>query len=124
MAFVLREEQWELIEGVLHEGPSSVELLPLEAANAILIARRRKRIDSSEAREALRTVRDLSGLAVTLAPHPPLLDGAWEIAEDQDVTLYDAVYVALARRERTALASRDQAQMKAARNVGVRVLEV
>ena len=124
VAFVLREEQWESIEGVLHEGPASVELLPLEAANAILIARRRKRINSSEAMGALRMVRDLSGLAVTLSPHAPLLEWAWEIAEDQDVTLYDAVYVALARRERTSLASRDQAQLKAARNVGVRVLEV
>jgi predicted nucleic acid-binding protein len=124
VAFVLREDRWESIEEVLRETPSSVELLPLEAANAVLIARRRKRIDPPEAVQALRTIRALSGVSVDLAPHAPLLEGAWEIAREQEVTLYDAVYVALADRERTSLASRDQAQLTAARNVGVRVLEV
>ncbi len=81
-------------------------------------------MDLPEAKEALRMIRDLSGLTVTLSPHPPLLAATWEIAHDQELTVYDAVYIALARRERTALASRDRAQLIAARNVGVRALEV
>ena len=101
-----------------------MELLPLEAANAVLIARRRRRIDPPEAIQALRTIRALSGVSIDLAPHTPLLEGAWEIARDEPVSVYDAVYIALAARERTSLASRDRAQLTAARNVGVRVLEV
>ncbi|MCI4369535.1 MAG: type II toxin-antitoxin system VapC family toxin [Thermoplasmata archaeon] len=123
-AFVLREEHWESIEGVLREGPASVELLPLEATNAVLTAWRQKRLNPAEAREALRAIRELSELTVTLSSHSPLLAGAWEIAHDEAVTIYDAVYIALARRERTALASRDQAQLVAARNVGVRTVEL
>lgn len=124
VAFVLREEDWETIEGVLHENPTSVELLVVEAANAVLSARRRKRIEEAEAKQALRAVGDLSGVAVSLVRSSPLLADTWEIASEQDVTMYDAVYVALARRERTAIASRDKAQLRAARNVGVRCVEV
>lgn len=123
VAFVLREEAWESVEGVLHEGPTSTELLPGEAANAVLTARRRKRIDPSEAGDALRLVRELSEVAVHLVRTAPLLDAAWEIANREDITIYDAMYIALARRERTALASRDKAQLNAARSIGVRSLE-
>jgi len=123
VAYVLREERWEAIEGLLREGPRSVELLPLEAANAILVARRHKRLNTAEAHEALRTVQGLSELAIDLAPHAPLVKGAWEIALQESVTMYDAVYLALARHERTGLASRDAAQIRAARNLGIRVIE-
>lgn len=123
VAYVLREERWEVIEGLLREGPRSVELLPLEAANAILVARRRKRVNSAEANEALRTVQGLSDLAISLAPHTPLVAAAWAIAHREDVTVYDAVYLALAHAERTALASRDASQIQAARNLGIRVIE-
>ena len=124
VAFVLREEGWEMIEGVLREGPTSVELLPLEAANAVLTAERRKRLDPREAKQALGIVRELTGLTVSLSSHAPLLPGALEIAQEQDLTMYDAVYIVLARREGTSLASRDDAQLRAARNVGVRVLDL
>lgn len=124
VAFVLREEQWESIEGVLHEGPTSVDLLPAEAADAVLTARQGKRLDDRDAMEALRAIQDLSEVTVTLAPNVPLLAGAWEIAREEEVTIYDAIYIALARRERAALASRDLAQLRAARSAGVRTVEV
>jgi len=123
VAYVLREEGWGAIEGLLREGPRSVELLPLEAANAILVARRHKRVNAAEASEALRTVQGLSELAVDLVPPAPLVNGAWEIALQESVTMYDAVYLELARQDRRALASRDAAQIRAARNLGIRVIE-
>ena len=123
VAYALREERWEVIEELLREGPTSVELLPLEAANAVLLARQRKRVSPAEANEALRTVRGLSELAIPLASHISLIGTAWEMAQQESVTMYDAVYLALARHERTALASRDAAQIRAARNLGIRVVE-
>lgn len=124
VAYALREERWEAVEGVLHEAPLAVELLPVEAANAVLMARRAKRLTSTEAQDALRTVHRLCQLGVTLHPHTPLLPAAWEIAEQQGLTVYDAAYLALARRERTALASRDAAQLRGAHSIGLRVIEV
>lgn len=122
VAYATREDQWEATEEVLRESPRSVELLPVEAANAVLLARRRKRLSPREADEALRTVRRLSGVAIVLSPHAPLLESAWEIANGQAITVYDAVYIALARALRTSLSSRDSAQLRAAHALGVRAI--
>jgi predicted nucleic acid-binding protein len=122
-AYVLREEGWETIEAILREAPDSVELLPVETANAVITAKRRRRLEATEALEALHTVRDLSENAITLLPHTSLLESAGQIALDQEVTLCDAIYIALARQRRTVLASRDQAQARAAKSLGVRVLD-
>jgi predicted nucleic acid-binding protein len=122
-AFVLREEGWERVEEVLRESPESVELLPVETTNAVLSARRQKRLDPSEALGALRTVRDLTEHALSLTPHGPLVEASWQIASEEDLTVYDAIYLALARQRRRALASRDLAQLRAARHLGIRVVD-
>ena len=124
VAFVLREEGWEVAEDVLRSAPSSLELLPLEAANAILTARKRKRLTPAESNDALRTVHRICERGVTLHPPTPLLPEAWQIAEKHGLTVYDAVYLALARRESVPLASGDTAQIRAARELSLRVIEV
>jgi len=123
VAYVLREERWESIESVLHESPIAVELLPVEAANATLMARRARRLNLTEAHDAVRRIHRLCEVGVRLFSPAPLLPAAWEIAERQALTVYDASYLALARRERTPLVSRDSAQIRGARELGVRVIE-
>jgi predicted nucleic acid-binding protein len=123
-AYVLREEHWESVETILREAPIAVELLPAEAANAVLMASRTKRVSPSEAEEALSVIQRFCRVGVTLHSLSPLLPDAWKIATEQRLTIYDAAYVALARRERTSLASRDVAQIQGARAVGVRPIEL
>lgn len=122
-AYVLREEGWESIERILREGGISVQLLAVEAANAVLSARRQRRVAALEANEALDLVRSLAEKAISLVPHPPLLPAAWEIAGRYDLTIYDSIYLALAQREHVGLASRDSTQIRAARTMGLRVTE-
>jgi predicted nucleic acid-binding protein len=123
-AYTLREEHWEGVEAVLRAGASSVELLPLEVTNAVLSARRAKRVSAGEAEVSIQLVHRLCQSSVRLHPHTPLLLEAKEIAERYFLTVYDAAYLALAHRERTSLATRDRAQIDGARKQGLRVLEV
>ena len=123
VAYALREDGWVGVEGLLRERPHSIELLPVEAANAVLMALRKRRISEKEAEEALRIVHELSETGFTLVSHLPLLLSAWEIAQQHEITVCDAAYLALARRERTAIVSRDSAQVRVARALGLRVLE-
>jgi predicted nucleic acid-binding protein len=120
-AFVLREEGWEAAELILSESPSSVKLLPAEVANAVLAAHRTRRLNSTEAHAAVQRTHRLCETSVSLFSLAPLLPDAWSIAVRQSLTIYDAMYLSLARRERVALASRDAAQLRGARELGIRV---
>jgi len=67
------------------------ELADLEVAS---ILRRHLRAGSLDERRTRLALGDLRDLPVQRAPHRPLLDRAWELRGS--LTVYDAVYVALA----------------------------
>ena len=67
------------------------ELIDLETASAI---RRQLRAGHLDARRAGLALTDLVELPLRRAPHRPLLARCWELREN--VTVYDAAYVALA----------------------------
>ena len=66
-------------------------LLDVEVASAFRRQVRTARMDQRRARLALD---DLAALRIRRAPHVPLLERAWELREN--LTSYDALYVALA----------------------------
>ncbi|MEM3056101.1 MAG: type II toxin-antitoxin system VapC family toxin, partial [Candidatus Bathyarchaeia archaeon] len=51
-----------------------------------------------------------------------LLEEAFKIAFKGDVSIYDALYIELARRRKVELISRDDKQVKVAGDFGVRAL--
>ncbi len=91
---------------------------PLEFANGLLMAQRRKRIDPAARRDALRRVL-LPGLHVDTAPTD--MEAVSELAERRDLTTYDAAYVELARRLGLDLVTLDRALAQAAAAEGVPV---
>lgn len=78
------------------------ELIVLEVAGALRNRVRRSELSMDDAREAL--VR-LQRLPVIRHPLMPLLDRVWELRDD--LTPYDAAYVALAERLRVPLLTAD-----------------
>jgi predicted nucleic acid-binding protein len=92
-----------------------------EVANALLMLRRRQRIDQQGydlARADLGSLRPLVD-----AEGPQLaLGSVCELAEKHVLSVYDATYLELALRKTVPLASRDSALNKAARRAGVRTL--
>ncbi len=91
---------------------------PLEVANALLMAVRRRRIDAGFRAAALR---DLAALPIALDAETSA--HAWHdtlrLAEAHNLTVYDAAYLELARRAKLPLATLDRELIAAARALGL-----
>jgi predicted nucleic acid-binding protein len=92
-----------------------------EVANALLMLKRRQRIDQ-QGYDLARA--DLAGLRPLVDAEGPqlALGSISELAEKHVLSVYDAVYLELALRKQLPLASRDSALNKAAKRAGVRTL--
>ncbi|HLK17741.1 MAG TPA: type II toxin-antitoxin system VapC family toxin [Bryobacteraceae bacterium] len=92
-----------------------------EVANALLVLKRRARLDSQYCAQARGYLIDLSPVidddGVRLA-----LNKISELAEKHALSIYDAMYLELALRRGMPLASRDSALNKAAKVAGVKTL--
>jgi predicted nucleic acid-binding protein len=84
------------------------ELIDLEVASVWRRAARSGRLDDRRARQALA---DLAALPLARAPHRPLLPRIWELRDN--LTPYDAAYVALAESLEAPLLTADQRMARA-----------
>jgi predicted nucleic acid-binding protein len=79
------------------------ELADLEVASVL---RRQRKAGILDARRARLALEDLVALPARRAPHRPLLPRCWELRDN--LTIYDAAYVALAEAMNTILLTGDQ----------------
>jgi predicted nucleic acid-binding protein len=79
------------------------ELLDLEVASVL---RRQMRAGLIDARRASLALADLAAMPLQRAPHRPLLARCWELRDN--LTIYDAVYVALAEALKASLLTGDK----------------
>ena len=123
--YVLREEGWEAVSAVIRrERPLvSVDHVMKEVGNAVWKqARLRGRLDRGAAVELYHRLLRLAETGViVLRPEARYLRRAMEIALEHGVTLYDALYLALAEEERGELLTSDTRQAQAAAAMGIRV---
>lgn len=96
---------------------------PVEVANALLTAVRRARISRDKAN---RFFGDLRALPIRIDPESSesVFDQVFKLAEQYNLTIYDAGYLELAIREGLPLATLDSDLLKAARVAGVSLLEL
>jgi predicted nucleic acid-binding protein len=111
----------QILERVLAQGAVVPAIWPLEIANTLQMALRRKRIDAPY-RDA--TIQDLRRLLVVLDAETNTL--AWtstlQLSDRFALTAYDASYLELAIRRRLPLATLDRQLADAARASGIEVL--
>ena len=107
-----------LLDVIAQDGALVPSLWRLEIANGLTAAVRRKRVEASFRDAALR---DLALLDILVDPHTD--DRAWTtilaLADQCDLTLYDAAYLELAQRQALRLATLDAPLLNAARSIGV-----
>jgi predicted nucleic acid-binding protein len=96
-------------------------LWAFEVANALLVLRRRRRIEKHEYQQGLHYLSDSRPVVDEEGPRLALTKIS-KLAAEYELSLYDAVYLELALRRRLPLASRDAALNKAAKASGVRTL--
>jgi len=87
------------------------ELLLVEAAN--VLDRKRKMAEISKP-ESIRLLTDMLSMPIRCFPHGPLIPAAFDLALEHGVTLYDAVYLALAVEQSAVLFSADREMLKIA----------
>lgn len=86
------EGDGDLVRARLHgEQLAAPELVDLEVVSTLRRATRAGRLDNRRSSQALA---DLASLPLKRVPHLPLLPRVWELREN--LTAYDAAYVALA----------------------------
>ncbi len=95
---------------------------PVEVANAILIAIRRGRISRDKANRFLGDLRALP-IRIDTESNGTAFDKAFKLAEQYNLTVYDAAYLELAIREALPLATLDDDLRQAARAAGVGLAE-
>jgi predicted nucleic acid-binding protein len=112
-----------ILDTVVASGAYVPSIWPLEVANALLVAMRRGRLTAPQRQTALAALADLP---IRVDETVPLL--AWttlsEIAEDLQLTVYDAAYLELALRKAMPLATLDKALRRAATSAGARLFAI
>lgn len=112
---LLKEEGWEELISYLKGGVLSPDLISKETVNAVWRRLRRGEISPEEARVMLKALKEIAGKVVKIVDENEYLEEAIGIAFTQNITIYDSLYIALAKREKLRLITADQAQAEAAK---------
>lgn len=110
-----------LLERLATGGAIVPEVWPLEVANALLVAQRRRRLKEKDIERALR---DLAALPISVdqETHQHALGATLSLAREYKLSSYDAAYLELARRIRQPLATLDKKLRSACRVAGIELL--
>lgn len=109
-----------VIARIATEGAVVPTMFWFELRNALVMGERRGRITAEQTRAFLA---DLALLPFEVDDEPDEA-GVMELARRFRLTVYDAAYLEVARRRRLALATIDEAIVRAAQGAGVEVLRV
>jgi predicted nucleic acid-binding protein len=124
--FVLREENWERVYEVLSKETISVDHVVKEVANAIwkhYSIYKACSLDVAVKRfQLLRKIIDEE--LVSLESELKYLDKAFEIATQNNIPVYDALYIAQAITRSTPLATSDKRQADIAGKIKVQVVYI
>ncbi|MBU9211625.1 type II toxin-antitoxin system VapC family toxin [Burkholderia multivorans] len=92
------------------------DLMLAESANVLLRKQRRGELSSGEVVEIIEAI---ASLPVRIEPHAPLLVAAFSLADTHDLTVYDALYLALAERHGARLMTCDDQLDRVAKTMGL-----
>jgi predicted nucleic acid-binding protein len=112
--FILKEEGWNKIADFLKAGTISVDLVIKETVNAIWKRVMRKEISLEEAKSMFEAMKEILNKAVIIENEMDYIDEAFEISIKRNVTVYDSLYIALAKKKKLELLTADEIQAQVA----------
>lgn len=126
VAWCFEDESTTFTEGVLDSLSAGKEAVvpavwPLEVANALLVAERRKRLTIAQVTGQLRRI---GGLPITVVPigATHAFEQVLSVARREGLSAYDAAYMQLALSEALPLATLDEDLRRAAKANGIVLL--
>ncbi len=121
-AFILKEPGWRALSRYLKLG-ISVDHVVKEVLNAVWKTHTLRLIDTQDAAQLFRILMSMIGVNILLEPEIRYLDRAFRIALDNRITIYDALYIALAIEKKLPLLTLDEKQGNVARTLGVKTVK-
>jgi predicted nucleic acid-binding protein len=122
MAWCFADEADGYADAVLDLLPGAEALVPaiwpLEVANVLLVAERRKRINEAQLARLVELLRSLP-VIVDRGTLDRVMGAVLPLAREHKLSAYDAAYLELAMREGIPLATRDDRLAEAAHRCGV-----
>jgi len=118
VAHLLGEKNFEKY---FYEELCSINLLIKESTNALIIAFRRGRINENSLQICFKALKKLSNI-IEFESQAKILDDAFVIALEENLTIYDALYVALAKKLNAKLLSLDKKQRKVAEGKEIQII--
>jgi predicted nucleic acid-binding protein len=122
MSWCFEDETDEYSDSVLDllAGAEAVvpSIWPLEVANVLLVAERRKRLTEADSAQFLKLLSELP-IVIDHETSDRALSDILFVGRQQGLSSYDAAYLELAMREGAALATQDEKLKKASKKCGV-----
>jgi predicted nucleic acid-binding protein len=81
------------------------ELLLVESANVL---NKKRKINELTEEESIQLLNDILSMPIRYFPHGPFISTAFDLAREHKITIYDAIYLALAVEEGAVLFSADE----------------
>jgi predicted nucleic acid-binding protein len=120
-AFFLREEGWNRLAHHVRCAVS-VDHIVKEFYNAIWRALAiRKLISHEHAKKVLQLFKEYVEKSLVLEPEERYVDKAFDIATEHGITVYDALYIAVALQRKLPLLTLDKRQGEVASKLGIAV---
>ncbi len=122
-AFILKEQGWERLIRYIKDS-ASVDHVVKEVANTIWKYFRRGLIGEDDARTRLKALMKLTEKNIVLHNELTVIEEAFNIALRQRITVYDSLYIALAKNLNLPLLTLDNTLAQAAKAEGVKVINI
>ena len=117
-ALILKEPGWEKLATRLSKAVST-ELAVKEVINAVIIAWQQGRINKEELKLKLEALKLLIDKNIKIIPQTKLITEATEIAINNNITIYDAIFISLAKTQNLPLLTKDKKQHETATKLGI-----
>ncbi len=117
-----REEGWQKVEEHILDGVITLDLAVKEIANALWKKALKSEVEEHLVREILNDL--IKARAIKIMSQDEFIIDAFELAVKHQITIYDALFIAFAKRLKLSLITSDTRQAKIAKEEGIEVLVV
>lgn len=125
MAWCFEDEMTDYSESILDYLDHSLAIVPflwpIEVANVLVLAERKKRISSAHSRE-FRKALDRLPIKIEISSSKNYLENLFNLAKESNLTAYDGAYLDLALEYKLPIATLDKDLRKAAVSHGIELL--
>jgi predicted nucleic acid-binding protein len=125
MTWLFQDQATEVSGYIKHLLINSVAYVPgiwpLEVANVLYLAERKKKISEADSME-FKTILNALPISIDDSTSQRALESILNLARQQQITVYDASYLEMAMRKGLPLATLDNELKQAAKKVGVKIL--